>query len=245
MLLVLFKKLLLWMSTSESKLFFPKTVSMLLADKDWPFAKVDGIMEKMVKWSANAANRIITNLINTWIPFGLWQVKILLSEGEIKCTSLLLTLALFSDLQLLKCSLFNSNKEMGKRTFEEIILYFKERYIIYISGYSLFKLEIFSNIFDWLWKFKSQQCKPQKAWKQGNTKEHFLKVKKKSRTVYWVSSKTERKRFRNVLQRDDKKCGRFKISKRMVQINQGIIGEHCNGGAFEVSDEGKKIASKS
>lgn len=46
----------------------------------------------------------------------------------------------------------------------------------------------------------------------------------------------------------DQKCDVFKISNKMVKINQDIVGEHCtrnDDGVFAVSGKVKKIASKS
>ena len=55
------------------------------------------------------------------------------------------------------------------------------------------------------------------------------------------------KRFEFIMRRDDQKDAVFKISKRMVNTNQGIIREQymrSNNGALAVKDENKKIAWK-
>lgn len=54
----------------------------------------------------------------------------------------------------------------------------------------------------------------------------------------------KRKRFGNVMQRDDQKFAVFKIAKRMVKTYQDVIGELCirnDGGVLAFSDEDKKI----
>ena len=86
--------------------------------------------------------------------------------------------------------------------------------------------------------------------KQGNTsKRKYAEAKKKARMTVWQAKcKAERIRFGNVLQRDEQKCDVFKIAKRMVKINQDIIGEQCirnEDGVMEFSDKNKNIAWKS
>ena len=50
----------------------------------------------------------------------------------------------------------------------------------------------------------SKKQKLWKEWKQGNiSKEKYLEPKKKARTVYQARCKAERKRFANVIWRDD------------------------------------------
>ena len=59
--------------------------------------------------------------------------------------------------------------------------------------------------------------------------------------------RAEKKRFGNIMQRDDQKGDMFKVINWMVKTNQDIE-EQCiksDDGVLAVSDEGKKIASKS
>lgn len=45
--------------------------------------------------------------------------------------------------------------------------------------------------------------------------------------IYQVKCKTERKEFGRFLRRHYQKCNLFKVAKRMVKTNQGIIDEQC------------------
>ena len=63
--------------------------------------------------------------------------------------------------------------------------------------------------------------------------------KKARRAVYQTKYNTERKRFRNFMQRVNQKCEVPKIAKRMVNANQDIIGEQCirnDDGVLRVSN---------
>ena len=77
------------------------------------------------------------------------------------------------------------------------------------------------------------------------SKEKYLEIKKKAKkAVYQAKYKTERKRFGNVMQRNDQD---FKIS-RMVKTNQYVIGEECirnDNDVLTVSNKDNKIAWKS
>ena len=66
---------------------------------------------------------------------------------------------------------------------------------------------------------KETQVK-QIIWKQS-------KKKGSKRTVYQSKGKAERKKFGNVMRKDNQKCGAFKIAKMMVKTNQDVIGEQC------------------
>ena len=53
----------------------------------------------------------------------------------------------------------------------------------------------------------------------------YLEAKEKAKiktVVYQTKCKPERKKFGNVMQRDDQKCNIFNIAQRMVKINQDI-----------------------
>ena len=66
--------------------------------------------------------------------------------------------------------------------------------------------------------------------------------------AYKVKCKAERKRFGNIVQREDLKWYAFKTAKRVVITNQDTTGEQCivnDNGLLAVSDEDQKIASKS
>ena len=69
-----------------------------------------------------------------------------------------------------------------------------------------------------------EKCKLWKERKQRNTsKERYLEVKKEAkRAVYQAKCKAERKRFGNVVWRDDQKCDVIKIAKRMVKSHRDI-----------------------
>lgn len=58
----------------------------------------------------------------------------LLPEGGINRKDFFLKLVEFYDLQIAKFSLFHSYTVIGKFFFEEIMLYFEGRYIVWIIG---------------------------------------------------------------------------------------------------------------
>ena len=63
--------------------------------------------------------------------------------------------------------------------------------------------------------------------------------KKARRAVYQTKYNTERKRFRNFMQRVSQKCEVPKIVKRVVNANQDIIGAQCirnDNGVLQVSN---------
>ena len=70
-------------------------------------------------------------------------------------------------------------------------------------------------------------------WKQS-------KKKGSKRSVYQSKGKAERKKFGNVMGKDNQKCGAFKIAKMMVKTNQDVIGEQCirnDDGVLAFSDK--------
>ena len=70
----------------------------------------------------------------------------------------------------------------------------------------------------------------------------LAKYKKLSGGIAYQSKcKAWRKRFGNIIWRDDQKCDVLKIAMKMVKTNQDIIGEHCirNDDVFTFSDVDK------
>ena len=66
--------------------------------------------------------------------------------------------------------------------------------------------------------------------------------------IYQVKCKTGRKEFGRFLRRDYQKCNLFKVARRMVKTNQGIIDEQFivnDDSIVTVTDEDSKIACKS
>ena len=64
-------------------------------------------------------------------------------------------------------------------------------------------------------------------WKLGDaSKEKYLEAKEKARRAFYQAKcKSERKRFGNVMRRDNQKCDVLKIAKKIVKTNQNITGE--------------------
>ena len=78
----------------------------------------------------------------------------------------------------------------------------------------------------WWWNYNDSNSVSEKH-KLGNTsKEKYLEAKKRSRrAVYQAKCKAERKKFGNAMQQEYQKCDVFKIAKRMIKTNQGIVSE--------------------
>ena len=104
----------------------------------------------------------------------------------------------------------------------------------------------------WWWNASVENCVKEKLWSQWKkgsvNKERDLEAKRAARrTIYKAKMDAEKRRFPDIMRRDDQKNEVFKMTKQMIKTNQDIIGEECirsDDGELATSEIQKKNAWK-
>ena len=86
----------------------------------------------------------------------------------------------------------------------------------------------------WWWNASVENCVKGKRklwsqWKKGSVnKERDLEAKRAARrAIYKAKMDAEKRRFPDIMRRDDQKNKVFKMAKKMIKTNQDIMGEKC------------------